>query len=320
MIDYRPFRNNDPPSLCEIWRNHAPLRAFFRPLTPPILESMVLSKPFFDRDGLIVAVENGRLIGFAHAGFAPNQKGDGLDTSVGATCMLMVSHPRQRHDVARELLARSEAYLRQRGAQQIHGGSTHAIAPFYQGLYGGATTSGVMATDTETRNLFSEAGYVESGRNVVLQRPLAGFRPLVDRQQMQLKRSLLVEPLPDPPAATWWEACNVGFNDRYCFSVRPRTGAPTKSTVTFWDIEPLASSWGVHAAGLTNLQLDEPEDRETLTLFLLGESLRQMAAEGMTLAEAHTVGPKDPLHAILERLGFREVEQTIELIKEDLRT
>ena len=27
MIEYRPFRNTDPPALCEIWRNQPPLRA-----------------------------------------------------------------------------------------------------------------------------------------------------------------------------------------------------------------------------------------------------------------------------------------------------
>ena len=84
MIDYRPFRNTDPPALCEIWRSHAPLRAFFQPLTPPMLETTVLSRPFFDREGLIVAVEDGEPIGFVHAGFGRDQEGNSLDTSIGA--------------------------------------------------------------------------------------------------------------------------------------------------------------------------------------------------------------------------------------------
>ncbi len=320
MIDYRPFRNNDPPALCEIWRNHAPMRAFFRPLTPPILEATVLSKAFFDREGLIVAVEDGRPIGFAHAGFASSPDGSELDTSIGTTCMLLVSHPHQRHQVARELLSRSEQFLRQRGAQRIFGGGTQTIAPFYYGLYGGANVSGVLATDQDTIDLFAEAGYVESGRKLILQRQLAGFRPLVDRQQIQLKRSLLVESLPDAPSATWWEACNVGFSDRFCFTVRPRTGESLNALATFWDVEPLASSWGVHARGLTKIYVDVPQDGEALPLFLIGESLRLMAAEGATLAEAHTSGPDDPLDAMLNRLGFREVEQAIMFRKDDAPT
>ncbi len=215
MIDYRPFRNTDPPAICEIWRNHAPLRAVYQPLTPSLLESTVLSRPFFDRDGLIVATENSHPIGFAHAGFAVNSDGSGLDTSRGTTCMLMLAHPQQRGDVARELLTRCEDYLRQRGAQKLCGGGTSSIAPYYFGLYGGATVPGVLATDQDTLAFFRQAGYVEAARHLILQCQLGGFRPLIDRHQIQLKRSMHVQAQPDPPSTTWWEACTEGLTDRY---------------------------------------------------------------------------------------------------------
>ncbi len=111
MIEYRPFRNLDPPALCEIWRNHPPVRALFQPMTPVVLEDTVLSKPFFDREGLIVATDDQRPVGFVHAGFGPNAAGTALDPPIGATCMLMVSHHDQRTDIAEQLLRHSEAYL-----------------------------------------------------------------------------------------------------------------------------------------------------------------------------------------------------------------
>ena len=137
MIDYRPFRNTDPPALCEIWRNHPPVRALFQPLTPSVFENTVLSKPFFDREGLIVATDHHHPVGFVHAGFGADPSGSALDRSVGATCMLMVSHHEQRMHVAESLLERSEAYLRERGATTIFGGGSPRVAPFYAGLYGG---------------------------------------------------------------------------------------------------------------------------------------------------------------------------------------
>ena len=253
MIDYRPFRNTDPPALCEIWRSHAPLRAFFQPLTPPILETTVLSRPFFDREGLIVAVEDGEPIGFVHAGFGRDQDGSFLDTSIGATCMLLVSNPQQRPQVGRELLARSEQYLQHRGAVDGSiGGGSQLMAPFYLGLYGGTHVPGILATDSAQLELFTAAGYRETGRRSIMQRQIAGFRPVVDRHQIQLKRNSLVESFPDPCSTCWWEACTSGLNDRYCFSAKNRLGDECKATAVFWDIEPLASSWGCTRVGSAN--------------------------------------------------------------------
>lgn len=71
MIHFRSFRNTDPPALCEIWRSQPPRRGLVSSLSPMLLDRYVLSKPYFDREGLIVAEDDDRPIGFAHAGFGP---------------------------------------------------------------------------------------------------------------------------------------------------------------------------------------------------------------------------------------------------------
>ena len=60
MIHYRPFLNSDPPALAEIWRSQSPSRALIQLMTPAVLDDLVLSKAYFDRQGLILAVEIGR--------------------------------------------------------------------------------------------------------------------------------------------------------------------------------------------------------------------------------------------------------------------
>jgi hypothetical protein len=314
MIDYRPFRNSDPPALCEIWRNSAPLRGRFQSLTPTLLEATVLSKPFFDRCGLIVACEHARPIGFAHAGFAATESGSELDTRTGSTCMLMVAQHPQREEVAGKLIACCETYLRERGCEQLMAGGTERLAPFYQGLYGGATLPGILATDQLQMTAFVAAGYRETARRSILQRALPGFRPAVDRQQIQLKRSMQVAVVAEPRAENWWEACTIGQADRFAFEARERRRQETCGRAIFWDMEPLASCWGVHARGLAELLIGLEQDRETMSLFLLGESLRLLAASGATLAEAHAPAG-DPLLTTLTRLGFQEVEQAVELAK-----
>ena len=315
MIDYRPFRNTDPPAICEIWRSHPPVRAFFQPMTPSVLENTVLCRPFFDRQGFIVATDQGHPVGFVHAGFGPDSIGAAIETSVGATCLLMVAPHEKRREIADQLLLRSEAFLVGGGATTLYGGSVRSLAPFYLGLYGGAGLPGVLTSDRATLEFYHDSGYAEAGRNCILHRQLVGFRPPVDRQQIQIRRGYVVEPARDPLPLTWWEACTEGLCDRFAYVVRPRNGGDVRATIVYWDIEPLASSWGVHARGLTRLDVQEDDEQDALATFLLAESMRIMSLDGVTLAEVQTASGDRRLGQVLSKLGFQFVEEGIELRK-----
>lgn len=317
MIEYRPFRNTDPPALCEIWRNQPPLRARFQPMTTVVLEDMALSKPFFERSGLIVAAEGERPVGFVHAGFGPTADGLQLDPAFGATCMLMVAHHPQRTVIAEQLLQRSETYLAAHGTRSAYGGGMACVAPFYNGLYGGSSVPGVVESDVQQVSLYRSAGYVEQERRLILQRSLAGFRPAVDRQQIQYRRGHDIEVQADPSARSWWEACVTAHMDRTAYQMRPRNGGAPLGTAVFWNMEPLASSWGVHARGLWQLDIPAGPDQEALALFLLGESLRLAGQEGVTLIEAQvTAGDASLKQVLVGKLGFQVVEEAIVFRKE----
>ena len=73
LIEYRAFRNTDPPQLAEIWRSNSTSRGLMQPMSTAVFERFVLSKPTFDRQGLVVAVDEDKIVGFAHAGFGPTE-------------------------------------------------------------------------------------------------------------------------------------------------------------------------------------------------------------------------------------------------------
>ena len=275
----------------------------------------MLAKPFFEPEGLIIAVDGDEPIGFVHAGFAPDPLTCEWNTSIGATCMLVVSDQQRGAEIGAELLDRSERFLQQRGAEQLYGGGTLMTAPFYLGLYGGAALSGVLATDTAQLDVYKSAGYTEVGRKLIMQRQLVSFRPAVDRQLMQLKRNSSIDPAHDPNCASWWEACTIGLTDRYTYEVKSRASGDVCATAVFWDMEPLASAWGLHARGLCDLKVEVAQERELIALFTLGEVLRQMSAGGVTVAEVHIDAADDPLLPVLSRLGFQEIEQCLVLKK-----
>lgn len=308
-IRYRPFLNTDPPWLAEIWRARNQERGLMQPMSAALFEQLVLSKTYFDREGLILAVDGARPVGFVHAGFGPTDDEARLTHQLGVTCMLMVRHDYRRLGIGSGLLAQSEAYLQARGAQVLYGGGIRPLNPFYLGLYGGSELPGVLNSDAEAQRLYLGAGYREIDRALVLHRELASFRPPVNRQQMQIRRGTRLDVRHDLVSASWWEASTMGGFERTRYELLPQAGGPPAAAATVWAMEPLATTWGVKAAGLIDLAVEEPQRRQGLATFLLSEVFRQLHAEGVALVEVQTMQANRAARALYNKLGFDEVDQ-----------
>ena len=79
-----------------------------------LLEQHIFSKPYFDRHGLLVAEDQGTLIGFAHAAFGPTNDLNDISTANGMTCLLMTSPHADQQQTRQALLNASETHLRLR--------------------------------------------------------------------------------------------------------------------------------------------------------------------------------------------------------------
>jgi ribosomal protein S18 acetylase RimI-like enzyme len=316
LIRYRPFRNTDPPHLAEIWRLQPPLRALMQPVSVAILDRLILSKPYFDRQGFIVAVEDDRPVGFAHAAFGPNADGSDLSSERGVTCMVMVAPHGQHDEIARELLVQCEDYLVRRGAKWLYGGCIEPLNPFYLGLYGGSELPGVLASHASLLGLFQQGGYREAERTVIMHRETIGYRPVIDRVQMQVRKRFKLELVPDPPTATWWEACTIGMTERIRFQLVPKDGGPAAAVATFWDIEPLASSWGVRAMGLMRMATASDKRRQGLATFLLGECLRELQQQGVTRIELQCMEQNQAAQKLYAKHGFKQIDGGIVFCKD----
>jgi GNAT superfamily N-acetyltransferase len=308
VIRYRCFLNDDPPRLAEIWRGCAGRPGLAQPISATMFDLVVLAKPYFDRKGLILALDDQRPVGLVHAGFGPNEEESGLSTEMGTTVLLLVvSHPDEQ-TIAAELLARSEDYLRCRGAKILYGGGIRPLNPFYVGLYGGSELPGILDSEPQTQALFREHGYREIDRTIVLHRELMGFRPPVDRHQMQIRRNTDVEVLDDPPPRTWWEACLMSSFDRTVFQLRPRGGGAPVASATYWNMEPFAAARGVRTSGLIDVQVEPAERKKGLATYLVGESLRQLSEQSFAQAEVQTMQANTAALRMYRKLGFEQVD------------
>ncbi len=75
MIEYRIFRNNDPPTVTRLWNSCFTQRGAIGFRGSTLLEYFLFAKPYFDPAGLILALSDGNPVGFALSGFGPNADG-----------------------------------------------------------------------------------------------------------------------------------------------------------------------------------------------------------------------------------------------------
>jgi len=307
VIVVRGFRNEDPPRLAEVWRTADLGPAAMQPVTTAMLEAAVFSKAYFDPRGLLVAVDEGRVVGFAHAGFGPAADRTRIDTTVGATLLVaVVPHPASE-SIGDRLLAACEDYLRGRGARVLQGGGSGDMRNFYLGLYGGADLGGVLDSSAVLNSTFRRAGYVEHERVAVLRRALAGFRPPVNRQHLAIRRATQVRVIDEPGRRDWWEAATTTGMAMRRYELWGE-GNRLLGAASFWDIQPLASQWGVAAAGLLDVEVTGGRRREGLAHYLLADAMQDLGREGVAMVETHAARSNVPALKLCLKLGFDAVE------------
>lgn len=315
-MQFRPFRNSDPPRIARLWSAQPPQRGLARNVTARVLETYVFAKPYFNHEDFIIAEDGDELVGFAHVGFGPNAERDNISTEMGATCMLLVSPERPFSTTATELLSQAEQRLKQRGARLLYAGSIAPINPYYLGLYGGSELPGVLLSDHRLVDLYNRSGYREIDRTVILQKELGEFRPPIDRRMVQLKRSMVVEVDAVPHQGDWWDACVSPPHEPTRFEILPKRGGSPCGSVRFWVIEPFSNTWGKLCVGLTKLHINEDQRGKGMATYLNSEALRHLQLNGVQLVEAQTMLHNKAALDVYARLGFEEVDQGVIFRKE----
>jgi len=290
------------------------MRGLMQPMSLDLLDRHVLSKPYFKRHGLIVAEDDGQVVGFAHAGPSSADGHSTADYACGVTCMVLTS-PEAEEGLRLQLLTACEEYLTSQGTVTLLGGAAFPADPYYHGLYGGSDVSGILQSDEKATAMYQAAGYSACRTWAVMQRDLSGFRPVIDRKQMQVRRKYSVAANLDPRNPHWWDACTWGMMQQTRFTLTPKCGGAVEGAAMLWDMEPLASSWGVHAMGVSSIEVAAASRRQGAATFLLGEILRQMQSAGVTLIETHVDQSNAPAMGLVQKLGFCEVDRSVQYQK-----
>ncbi|MBN2023036.1 MAG: GNAT family N-acetyltransferase [Pirellulales bacterium] len=300
----------------DIWQSRHVQAGLFGPMTVDLIEQFVLSKLYFEPSGLVLAREDDRPVGFAHAGFGPTDDEADVSRELGTTCLILVRPDCDEARVAAGLLNQCETYLAAAGAKVLYGGAMAPLDPFYHGFYGGSELPGILATDQVARGAFESSGYKEIDRTVLFRGNLHSYEPPTGRQQLLLRREMLVHVVNDPPYRSWWECCATGGFERTRFELRPRLGGDCVAHAVVRNMDPTQGLGGAPSAGLTELHVDAGFRKRGLSVFLLAEVFHHLTRMGVDWVELQTMSHNTAALGLYERLGFEQVNEGIVFRKE----
>lgn len=310
MTRFRPFRNTDPPALVDIWNRALPERNVVRPLVVHDWDAMVAGKPHFDADGLIVAERDGRVVGFAHAGFGPLEP-DGpshrLDLALGTIAMFAVEPNIDDEEIDHGLLRESERHLRGRGASVIYAGGRHPLDPFYWGLYGGSEFSGVLGDHRAFHRALGRAGFEPVSTAILLEFDLSAAEPREPRLAM-LRRQTRLEVIEDHPPIGWWAAIAIGPFRPTLFHLVGRKESRLIASALTWEFASELAAGGLNRTALINVEVAPEFRRQGYGRLLVTEVLRHGRSMLAEVVDVQTLETNTAALGFYKSIGFQRVE------------
>lgn len=276
-------------------------------------DSQVVSKPNFDAGGLIVAERQGRIVGFTHAGFGPDDPVGPpyrLNYELGTIAMLIVEPGRGDEELETGLIRAAERYLRQRGAQVIYAGGQFPLNPFYWGLYGGSEFAGILSSHHDFIRAVVRAGYESVSETVLMEADLE--RPEVrDPRSPLIRRVARVEVVEDPLPQNWWEALALGNFRPTCFQLLAKADNRELARATTWDMSWFSRRDRRLRVGLMAMGVDPEHRRKGYGRHLVAEILRRSRDEMSSIVALQTRATNTPALELYQSLGFSPSETSL---------
>lgn len=313
-LNFRPFRNSDPPALTRLWNA--------RDLAPGVactarvheLDAHAWGCVHFEARGLTVAEIEGRVVGFVHAGFGPDYPVPAprpfeLSNEIGAITQLVVQPDHEQTNLAAGLIHHAECYLRARGARVIYAGALFPVNPFYWGVSGGSEGSGVTSGEHAFLRALAELGYEPASTTILLEANLEAPERR-DPRAAVIRRQTRVDFVDDASPTDWWQGVALGD-----FQIM-QTQLISKSTETVialadtWDMGWFNRKDGRARVGLIKVEVAPAERRKGHGRFLVAEIFRRLRQNQIQVVCAQTGSTNLPALGLYASLGFEPIDQS----------
>ncbi len=267
MDQIRPFQNADLPDIADVWIRH--WSAVMEPpeVSVAMIEQAIFARTFFSAENLLVAQRDNVTVGWCH--IVPSE--DSQTAIIPAICFGPDGLP-----LCDALLMAAESRIAEAGFLKIAIGPLRDCHCGYAGLAPLGHGIGVSTRDARTSSLLSRRGY-STGRVVNrLVVSTSTYRPAINRDWMQLRRTTRMDRLVVMPTDARTASAMAHLDIEQHRLVDHRSSKELAS-ISIWTSDPDAQ---VMSCAEAILDLAEVESRVEITTeegFLISSVIQSLA-------------------------------------------
>lgn len=320
QITVRSFNNFDVEAMVKFWNEAQYPQYRFCPISLDLMEQMVFAKAYFDPRGLKVAFKGKELVGFAHAGFGPNDRYNSVDYRCGCIPMICYKDSPDCEILLAALLDSCEQYLLSFGVQQIQLGALYPMAPFYLGLMRTSDLPGIFWEEAKLIGLAEKRGYRCGSRVNHYSRETEGLEWAYTQQMRDMRRRFQVSVEYCPTPSNWWNSIAMNGITWSHFSLKDREQQDYRAPgsvahCSLWALDDL-SKRSPATVGMSHFYVIPSMRNQHLALFMLTEIMRSLTEQHIDRIQVQINADQFEAINLVEKRGFVKFNESVIFVKD----
>ncbi|MEO1524333.1 MAG: hypothetical protein AAFX06_02805 [Planctomycetota bacterium] len=272
-------------------------------MSASIIERALLSRNFFVASDFLVAEHENRVEAWCQWNGLGGEGEPAAEVVLSAICFTHAGL-----ELCDELLVAAEDRIREQGHQSIAVGPLRDQQFGYVGLPPIGHGVGVPETDVRVASLLTRNGYSPDGRFSRMVVPTAPYRPPVNREMMQLRRTTRTESSPIMPSPGRQAAAMSHLDLENHVLVNHRSGERLAS-LRLWLSDPDSQVMSCSEAILDLTPLETTDSLTPSESFLIAAMIQTLANRCVFQVETAVNSEYQPLIEQLETLNFQCTER-----------
>ncbi len=265
------------------------------PLNPERFVDLVEKKSYFDPEGLFVAIEDNKVVGWVHACVAPGSEGH-HDPANPIPRIKMLMFPFNRPKIGAALVSEATAWLKKSGQSMFLAMHAQVGYPFYRGLWCGGEPM-CPVTLPHLHMIFETRGYKTTQESIFLTIEM-DKPPEEAKADLKLEFVESVAGMAHEPMGESW----IGFEPMRTQAVMD---GDTVGSISWVIIPYVADRLGAPCMNVWGMGVQEEHRRKGIGTALVSQAMAKSYALGARSASVGTQLWNAPAHATYVKIGFK---------------